>query len=134
MYFKIEDRNQGKRFTFFSKEREINGKKVSHTDKSVFGTLSEGIKTGENNGQPIYENDYWNVVFCGKAYEKALQLADKDRISVVECNIRNQYWKPTKKSYPQIMVMDFDVLESAGTGGEGFMNVPDGIDEELPFN
>lgn len=135
MYLKFEDRTQGKRFTFFSKEREVNGQKVNHTDKCVFGTLSEGIKTGENNGQPIWENDYWNVTFCGKAYEKALQLKDKDRIVVVEMNVRNVYWKPTKKSYPQITVTDFDVLENAtNNAGDGFMNVPDGIDEELPFN
>lgn len=137
MYIKIENREQGRKFTFFSREREINGEKVSHTDKSVFGTLSEGIKTGENNGQPIWENDYWNTAFCGKAYEKALDLKDKDRICVVEMNIRNVYSKNTKKSYPQIMVTDFDVISSHADhaeAGEGFMNIPDGIDEELPFN
>lgn len=110
MYIKFENREEGKRFTFFTNEKIINGEKMKHTDKSVFGTLSEGIKTGENNGQPIYENDYWNVTFCGKAYNEALALKDKDRISVVEMNIRNVYSKKTKKSYAQIMVTDFDVI------------------------
>lgn len=110
MYIKFENREEGKKFTFFTNERMINGEKIKHTDKSVFGTLSEGIKTGENNGQPIYENDYWNVTFCGKAYNEALALKDKDRISVVEMNIRNVYSKKTKKSYAQIMVTDFDVI------------------------
>lgn len=111
MFIKFNERTEGRRFTFFSKEREINGNKVSHTDKSVFGTLSEGIKTGENNGQPIWENDYWNVTFCGKAYEKALTLKNSDKIIVVEMNIRNVYSKNTKKSYPQITVTDFDIFE-----------------------
>ena len=110
MYIKIEDREQGRRFTFFLREKEIKGEKVTHTDKCVFGTLSEGIKTGENNGQPIWENDYWNVTFCGKAYEKALALKDKDRVCVVEMNIRNIYHKASKRSYPQITVTDFDII------------------------
>lgn len=113
MYIKFENREDGKRFTFFSNERTINGEKVKHTDKSVFGTLSEGIKTGENNGQPIYENDYWNVTFCGKAYNEALALKDKDRISVVEMNVRNVYSQKTKKTYAQIMITDFDVISKA---------------------
>lgn len=147
MYIKFEDKEKGKRFTFFSKEREIKGEKVVHTDKSVFATLSEGIKTGENNGQSIWENDYWDTVFCGKAYEKALELKDKDRIIVTEMNIRNIFYKPNKRSYPKIMVTEFFVPESEpqvnqevdhGTADavseEEFMDIPDEIDEDLPFN
>lgn len=134
MYIKFEERENGRRFTFFERTVGMNGEQVSHTDKSVFATLSEGIKTGENNGQPIWENDYWKTVFCGKAYEKALTLKDKDRICVVEMNVRNVYHKPSKKSYPQITVTDFDVIGERATGDkDGFMNIPDGIDEELPF-
>lgn len=47
---------------------------------------------------------------------------------------RNVYHKPSKKSYPQITVTDFDVVGERATGDkDGFMNIPDGIDEELPF-
>lgn len=110
MYIKFENRENGKKFTFFSSERTIDGEQVKMTDKCVFASLSEGIKTGENNGQPIFENDYWNATFCGKAYEKAKELKDKDRIIVVEMNIRNRYIN--KKSYPQITVTDFDVVSA----------------------
>lgn len=110
MYIKLE-KEQAKRFTYFTKEKEINGVKVGSTEKIVFGTLSEGIKTGENNGHPIWENDYWDASFCGKAYQKALELEDKTRISITEMNIRNVYSKNTKKAYPQIMVTEFEVLE-----------------------
>lgn len=136
MYFNFENREDGKRFTYFSKEREVRGEKVTHTDKSVFGNLSEGIKVGEKNGQPIWENDYWSVTFCGKAYEKALQLADKTRIVAVEFNIRNKYYEPTRKSYPQITITDFDVLESSSTNvsGEGFKDIPEELSKEVPFN
>lgn len=135
MYIKIENREQGRRFTFFSREKEVNGVKVTHTDKTVFGTLSDGIKTGENNGQAIWENDYWYTSFCGKAYEKAMTLTNKTRISVTEMNIRNIYSKNTKKSYPQITVTDFDILSQNPQGvNEEFMSIPDDINEELPFN
>ena len=110
MYIKIENKEQGRRFTFFSREKEVDGKKVTHTDKSVFSTLSEGIKTGENNGQAIWENDYWNTIFCGKAYEKALLLEDKTRIAITEMNIRNRYSKKTNREYPQILVFDFELI------------------------
>lgn len=134
MYIKFENREQGKRFTFFKKERAINGTKVTHTTKSVFGTLSEGIKTGENNGQPIWENDYWSTTFCGKAYEKALTLKDGDRICVTEMNVRNVYSPKHKKTYPQIMVTDFDILNTNEPEGDRFMNIPDDMAEGLPFN
>lgn len=137
MFIKYENREQGRRFTFFLREREINGVKTDRTDKSVFATLSEGIKTGESNGVAIWENDYWNATFCGKAYEKALTLDSKDRISVVEMNVRNIYSKNTKKSYPQITVTDFDVIGCTKNGhscdNEEFMTLPDN-DEGLPFN
>lgn len=135
MFIRFEDREQGRRFTFFHNEKTINGEKVDHTDKCVFGSLSEGIKTGENNGQPIWENDYWNTTFCGKALEKALTLNDKDRICVVEMNIRNIYSKNTKRSYPQITVTDFDIMASNGshTDENGYMNIPENA-EELPFH
>lgn len=116
MYIKFENRENGRKFTFFSKERKINGEDVKMTEKCVFGVLSEGIKTGENNGKPIFDNDYWNTTFCGKAYEKAKDLKDRERIMVVEMNIRNIHSSKTGKSYPQITVTDFDVIvpEDAG--------------------
>lgn len=135
MYIKFEKREEGKRFTFFKNERIINGEKVSCTDRSVFANLSESVKVGERNGSPIWENDYWKASFCGKAYEEALLLKDKDRISVVEMNIRNVYSEKTKKSYPQIMITDFDVISTAtdNTVDEGYMDIS--ADEEgLPFN
>lgn len=107
MYFKLT-KEQERRFTFFTREVEINGEKTQSTEKCVFGTLSEGIRTGENNGVPIYENDYWKATFCGKALEKAKTLKDKDKIVVTEMNIRNIYSKNTKMSYPQITVTEFD--------------------------
>lgn len=139
MYIKIENQENARRFTFFKKERIVKGEKVYNTDKSVFGTLSEGIKVGEVNGQAVWENDYWNVTFCGKAYEKALTLKDKDKVGITEFNVRNAYSKTTKKSYPQIVVTEFEILERKESVNEnedemenGFIDIPDNL-PELPF-
>ncbi len=143
MYFKIDNKEKGKKFTFFKKAREVNGVKVDYTDKTVFGLLSDGIKTGEVKGKATWDNDYWNVAFCGKAYEKALTLHNKAQISVTELSIRNIYSTKTKKSYPQITVTEFDIInngtpaENAGeteNTGDGFYNVPDDLGDETPFS
>lgn len=145
MYFNLGElgRDKGKRVTFFSRKVTVNGEKITHNENSVYGTLSEGIKTGENNGSAIWENDYWSTIFRGKrAYEKALTLKDKDRIVLVEFNVRNKYYAKTKKSYPQILVFDFDILsedekENNGTNktsGEKYLDIPDDIDSDLPFH
>jgi len=132
MYIKFEKREEGRRFTYFPKEREINGEKVLHTDKCVFATLSDGVKVGEKNGRPIWENDNWQATFCGKAYQKALTLQEKDRISVTEMNVRNVYVRNIKKSFPQIMVTDFDIIsqEAHAISEDGYMQ--EGA--ELPFD
>lgn len=130
MYIKLTNET-GRKFTFFTRERVVNNEKVTHTEKSVFATLSEGIKVGEKNGQPLWENDYWDTVFCGKAYQNALDLKDKTRIIVTEMSIRNRYSKETKRNYPQIMVTEFIVAsEEQNSGSE---NVDSNSDEELPF-
>ena len=133
MFIKVENREQGKKVTFFSKEREVRGKKVSHTDKTVFATVSEGIKVSESNGEVIWENDYWTAYFCGKAYKKALMLKDFDRICIVEMNIRNVYSKERKVNYPKITITDFDVCEQQNpiVEGEGYFEIP--VGETLLF-
>lgn len=113
MYIKFDDREKGKFFTFFSREVEKNGTKLRMTEKCVFATLSEAVRVGEANGKPLYEYDYWNATFCGKALEKAKTLKDKDKVQVTEMNVRNRYVSGRKMNYPQITVTDFDILEKS---------------------
>lgn len=138
MYIKLATDN-GRKFTFFT-SKDKGGKVKENTDKTVFGTLSEGIKVGEVKGITQYENDYWNARFCGKAYEKALTLTDQTRVVVTEMTIRNKRDAQTKRTYPQIMVTDFFVPEAPmqnenvsrkQADEEGFMPIPDGLGEEL---
>lgn len=137
MYIKFErdpEGHNGKRFNFFKRDIiKKDGEKIDHTDKSVFGTISEAIKTGENNGEPIFVYDNWNAVFCGKAYAKAMQLRDKDKIKVYEMNVRNVYYAQSKKTYPQITVTDFDVVGTDANASEDFNNISPDLEDDLPF-
>ncbi len=134
MYIKIErvsDKRVGKRFTFFSRKATVNGEQTDRTDKMVFGNISESIKEGEMHGKPVYRYDSWSATFCGKAYEKALTLTDKAHIDLYEFTITNRYNENTKKSYPSIMVFDFDIISDNAEGDvdtasdEGFMQISD---------
>lgn len=102
MYCKSE---KGNIVTYFVDE---NGKQ---TDKMVSGRISEGIKVGEENGKAKYEFESWNARFVGKALEKAKGLADKTKIVLTEWNAHNPYNKETKKSYPYILVSDFELAQ-----------------------
>ena len=63
MFFKFDDREKGKKFTFFKNGKVINGEKIFETDKCVYGTLSDGINKVGKDGKSAWENDYWNVTF-----------------------------------------------------------------------
>ena len=85
---------------------------AKHTERVFYGRVSEAIKIGEENGKNKYEFESWNARFVGKAREKAEQLADKTSIMLTEWNIRCPYNKEKKRSFPYIMVMDFEIPEN----------------------
>ena len=84
-----------------------------NTEKITYGRVSEAIKTGQKgeDGKDIFEFENWDARFVGKAREKALALTDKARITLTEWSARNPYNKDKKRSYPYLMVMDFEVRE-----------------------
>lgn len=123
--------------TFFMDESKEN------TDKVAYGRISEAIKTGRKDGnKEIYEYETWNARFVGKAYEKAIEkLTDKAHITLTEWNVRNPYDKEKKRSYPYILIMDFEIRakdNNANKGSgvtedeNGFASLAEG--EEPPFN
>jgi len=104
---------KSKNYVTFFKE-----KSAKHTEKVFYGRVSEGIKVGEENGQNKYEFESWNARFVGKAKEKAEQLEDKTSVMLTEWSIRCPYNKEKKRSYPYIMIMDFEMPgldDKAGT-------------------
>lgn len=94
------------------------------------------------------EADFINCVAFGKQGEFAEKYLSKGmKIAVVGRIQTGPYEKDGVKHYTtDIVVEEHEFCESKGSGSasnaasapqvdqDGFMNIPDGIDEELPFN
>lgn len=107
---------------------------------TVFGRISERVKKKDADGEAEYET--WNAVFCGKCFEKAKQLKDRDKINIKKWCARNHYVPEKKRSYPQILVYDFELCrndgEDSGAGykedSDGFLHLDEDMyDKEMPF-
>lgn len=104
----------------------------------------------KRDGEP--DADFFNCVCFGKNAEFVEKyLAKGNKISIVG-SVQNENYtnKDGQKVYAtKIIVDEMEFAESKGSGGDyqpsarptpsevgsdGFMNIPDGLDEELPFN
>jgi single-strand DNA-binding protein len=108
----------------------------------------------KKQGEP--EADFFNCTAFGKQAEFTEKYLKQGTKMVVIGRVQNDNYtnKDGQKVYSvQIMVDELEFAESKSTGsesggsyqqtsrpapsqaiGDGFMNIPDGIDEELPFN
>jgi hypothetical protein len=104
------------------------------------------ISTSKKNKETSeYETDFSNkfVRFIGTAHKEASKLNRNDSIKLGEIEVTNSYNKETKVSYTNFLVYSFEVSEGKnvnqkqGTDNKkdiGMINIPDGLDEELPFS
>lgn len=96
---------KSKNYVTYFVEEEAN-----HTDKVIYGRVSEAIKTGESeDGKNKYKFESWNARFVGKAKEKIKVVADKTSITLTEWSIYCPYDKEKKRPFPYIVVMDFEI-------------------------
>ena len=105
-------------------------KKNEKSGKTVVGKISERVKKKDATGAAEYET--WNAVFCGKCLEKAEKLKDRDKINIKKWCARNHYMPEKKRSYPQILIYDFEEASGAGykENSDGFLELDE---EEMPF-
>ena len=117
----------------------------------IISTDEKGIKVIRKDGTSKAGNPYtmyslmysfkvgeeWKNGFIDAGFKKGVDLANKSKILIKDAFLTGSEFNGTTK--PKIIVMDFDVLE----GGEpqpkpaddgAWMNIPDGIENELPFN
>lgn len=105
-------------------------------------SLSTSKKNKETNQ---YETDFSNkfVRFIGAAHTLAADLKAGDTIKLGSCEVTNKYDKEKNTTYTNYLVYSFEKEgensnsspnNSTPKSGDGFMNIPDGVDEELPFN
>ena len=89
-------------------------------------------------------SDFFKCVAFGKTAETIEKLVRKGTKLLLEGEIRNNNYTDkngVKRYEMQVIVNSFEFCESKGQAQEkqpkadadGFMNIPDGIDEELPF-
>ena len=99
--------------------------KESEKGKFISYTLGINTKTQEGN---------WVNGYISCRFKKGVSVANKTKIK-----IKKSFFVATKsgdKSYTHLMITDFDVLEpgeSAADDAEGFMKIPDSVDDDVPF-
>ena len=65
-------------------------------------------------------------------------------VKIGSCEVTNKYDKEKNTTYTNYVIFNFEDVDgntngglkpvgNKPSGGDGFMNIPDGIDEELPF-
>lgn len=102
-------------------------------------TSKKNKKTGK------YDTDFSSkfVRFIGTAHTLATSLQDGASIKLGNVEVTNSYNKETKVSYTNFLVFSFEIPDGnsssntskpAENKSNGFMNIPDGIEEDLPFN
>ena len=88
-------------------------------EKRSVGQIYFATKVGEEKGQPIFENDFCNVVFVGKSHTMLKEMSkmeelEKKPIYITESQIRlksgkrkdGSYW-----TYNEMLVFDFEECE-----------------------
>jgi single-strand DNA-binding protein len=120
-------------------------------------TLAVDRRMSRNNGADEQTADFINCVSFGKAAEFAEKYFHKGMKVAVSGRIQTGSYtnKDGVKVYTTEVILDdqefaegknasntgsgsygspYDRSSAPSGAGEGFMNIPDGIDEELPFN
>ncbi|WP_143322665.1 hypothetical protein [Clostridium sp. HBUAS56010] len=96
----------------------------------------------QENGKTKYETDWSNkfVRLVGTAAKQAESLKSGDSVKIESCEVTSKYDKEKGKEFVNYVIFAFDNSQnnssnSVPTGGNGFMNIPDGVEDEgLPFN
>ena len=90
-------------------------------------SLMYGFKVGEE----------WKNVFVDAQFRKGTDLANKSKINITNAFMTGSDFNSIVK--PKIFVLEYEVVECgnvtpAPSNMDEFMNIPDNIDAELPFN
>lgn len=102
------------------------GIKVWRDDKGQFPRYS--VSVSKKNDQGKYENCYIDVHF-----KRDVELANGTEISINASFPSFNVGKDGKK-YMYWQIMDFDIISQPdGNKDYGFVNVPDGVEDETPF-
>ena len=113
----------GKPVTIYRKDKTTSSGKT-------FATYSIAVSSKDKDGN-------WTNGYLDCAFKKDVELNNKAKI-----NITNSFYTVNEyngKKYLKLFIMAFEVVEQgevqpqSPSNDDGFMNIPDGLDAELPF-
>lgn len=117
----------------YAKVWKIKPGKGNYTDVQI----SVSKKNKQTNE---YVTDFSGFVrFCGTAHNQIGTIKEGDRIQIGDFEVTNNYSKEKNTTYTNFAVFSFSKPDGNNKpdttkNSNGFMNIPDGIEEELPFN
>lgn len=96
----------------------------------------------QENGKTKYETDWSNkfVRLVGTAAKQAESLKNGDSVKIKSCDVTSKWSKEQNKEFVNYVIFAFDddqgdSSKPVASSGDGFMNIPDGVEDEgLPFN
>lgn len=99
-------------------------------------------RKNKDTGEYRTEFNAW-VRLIGQAHKDANMLERRSRIRIGECDVTNKYDKEKEVTYTNYAIFGFEDANGDGSGSKpaptvvtdaaGFMQLPDDIDDELPF-
>lgn len=104
--------------------------------------VAEMSTSKKNKETEQYETDWANkfVRLVGTAHTQVDQLDISRNVKIGPCEVTNRYDKDKNTTYTNYVIFGFEDVDGANNTtksakkDDGFLNVPDGIDEDLPFN
>ena len=117
-------------------------------EKYVSANLSTGRKSKDvdDTGRTKYINSYWNAIFVGKAFEKAKNLNNKDRIHIMSASFTHEKSTKTDDSgryryYYNLTIFEFENMTNHDDDSDNDSNDDSDNDsnddyeseEDLPF-
>ena len=99
------------------------------------------LSTSRKNQSGEYETDFSGFVrFIGDANTNASNLKEKDRIRLGDVSVTNSYDREKKITYTNFQVYSFETADGSKPDKQTTQkketfnpDVPEGVDEELPF-
>lgn len=109
--------------------------------------LSVSRKNQEGKYETAWQDSYVRLIGKAERDIRGLTIPEKGiAVKIGDCDVTNKYDKEKKTTYTNYMIFSFDDIEVDGNASPkkasapntvadegGYANIPDGVDDELPF-
>jgi single stranded DNA-binding protein (ssb) len=144
----MEKENEDMNKSYFTGRttKDIEIRYTQGENQTAVGRFSLAVESGYKDKK---RTDFFNMTAWGKTAETMEKYVPKGTKIIVECEARQNNYTDrngNKVNTVDFTVLNFEFAESKNvsqserpqpmpqTDSDGFMSIPDGIDEQLPFN